>query len=706
MKGIRALTISILALLIGGIAAAAQEAELTDSLKHSVVSAVKPHFEQTGLVQLDQNKLLATPALLGVPDIIKTIQTLPGVASGMELFSGLYVHGGDGSDNLIHRDGVPVFPVTHMGGLFSSFNADIVNSIDFYKSGIPSRYGGRSSSVLEIMTKEGSLDKTNGSFSIGLTEGRINLNGPLIKNKLTYNIALRRSLLEPYLITYLALVNSNDQIKTRGGYSLSDINLALAYTPYAGDKVTFKVYSGGDRLRFSRITSQKFYGESVFNAEDLIDARMNWGNSAVSANWDHILSDDSNVSTIIYHSGSRSDLSSLKTDNELKNEQLSTESGIESIKGNVKVTGFRSIYNKELIHNKISSGIECQLYHFTAQNIISRINSYSDTLMTDVFTRYTSVLTSAFVEDCFSYGPLRLETGLRIDIFHSDNRMFINPQPRISTSCRIKDKTIIKASYESIRQYLHHISSLYLDIPTNIWMPSVATIKPTESRQVVLGLFSQLSPCLHMDLSAFYKTTDNCKIYVNNAFLFPDISNWETGLFNGEGRAYGSELSLCYSSGKIHAALYYTLSWNERKFVELYPYWFKDRFDNRHKITLTGEMQINKNININACWTFHSGNRITVPEHIVTRPDNTTELLFSEPYNAKIPDYHRLDISCNFSKTTRNGNLRIWCISLYNAYCHLNPIMMRTTFDNNNNATASVYSLIPIIPSVSYSLIF
>ena len=166
MKGIRALTISILALLIGGIAAAAQEAELTDSLKHSVVSAVKPHFEQTGLVQLDQNKLMATPALLGVPDIIKTIQTLPGVASGMELFSGLYVHGGDGSDNLILIDGVPVFQVTHMGGLFSSFNADIVNSIDFYKSGIPSRYGGRSSSVLEIMTKEGSLDKTNGSFSI------------------------------------------------------------------------------------------------------------------------------------------------------------------------------------------------------------------------------------------------------------------------------------------------------------------------------------------------------------------------------------------------------------------------------------------------------------------------------------------------------------------------------------------------------------
>lgn len=706
MKGIHTLIISILVPLFGSIAAEAQEAELTDSLKQSYISAIKPHYERNGLIRLEQGELLATPSLLGVPDIIKTLQTLPGVASGMELFSGLYVHGGDGSDNLILLDGVPVFQASHIGGLFTAFNADIVSSIDFYKSGIPSRYGGRLSSVLEIVTKEGSIDKTNGSFSIGLTEGRINLNGPLIKNKLTYNIALRRSLLEAYLIPYLAIINANDKSKTKGGYSLSDINLTLAYTPATGDKLTFRFYSGGDRLRYSQTAEQKFYGESIYYAEDLLQAELNWGNSALSANWEHNPADNSRLLSSVYYSSSSSDLSSQKTDNELQEGSLSSKSNLESIKGNLSVTGLRSIYNKELKHNNLSAGVEFQFYHFAPQNDIKHISSYYDTLTTYASRRYNAALTAAFVEDSFTFGPLRLEAGLRFDLFLSDNKLFFRPQPRINANCKIKESTIIKASYESISQYLHHITSLYLDIPTNIWMPSVTAIEPSDSKQFTLGIFAQLSPAVHMDLSAFYKSTDNCKIYVNNSFLFPDISDWKNGLYSGKGRAYGSELSLKYSSRKIHASLFYTLSWTERQFVGLFPYWFRDRFDNRHKLTLTGEMQITDNIDMNACWSFHSGNRVTVPEHVVTRPDNTTDILFSEPYNAKMPDYHRLDLSCNFRKTTRNGNRRVWSISLYNAYCHLNPIMMRTTFNENNEAIAIVYSLIPIVPSVTYSLTF
>ena len=148
------------------------------------------------------------------------------------------------------------------------------------------------------------------------------------------------------------------------------------------------------------------------------------------------------------------------------------------------------------------------------------------------------------------------------------------------------------------------------------------------------------------------------------------------------------------------------MSWSERKFDELHSSWFRDRFDNRHKLTLTASYRITENIDINATWNFHSGNRVTVPEHIVNLPGTGTKFLFSEPYNAKMPDYHRLDLSCNFHKKTKRGNESIWNISIYNAYCRMNPIFMRTTINLENKPVATVYSLVPIIPSFSYTLKF
>ena len=311
-----------------------------------------------------------------------------------------------------------------------------------------------------------------------------------------------------------------------------------------------------------------------------------------------------------------------------------------------------------------------------------------------------------FVEDEMTYGPFSLTAGIRLDGYFSEGAAYFRPQPRISTSYNLSEGVIVKASYEAASQYDHLLSSIYLDLPTNLWMPSTDRIRPSDSHQVTAGTYVRLSRKLHLDVSGYYRSIENCLIYSGNGSLFPSIDRWEDEFVSGRGRSYGAEIELQYLSGKFRGSAFYTLSWSERKFDALLDSWFRDRFDNRHKLTLTGSWRINEHIDMNATWNFHSGNRVTVPEHTVSLPDGGSRFLFSEPYNAKLPDYHRLDISCNFRKRTKRGNERIWNISIYNAYCRMNPIMMRVTNNEELKPVATGYSFVPIIPSFSYTLKF
>lgn len=185
---------------------------------------------------------------------------LPGVMSGTELLSGLYVHGGDGADNLFLLDGIPLLQVTHFGGLFSTFNTDIIKSINFYKSGFPAKFGGRLSSVLDILTSDGNANSYSGSFSIGLIGGRFSFQGPLIKNKMSFNIAMRRSWLDLVSTPMLKLYNRGRANKTEGGYKFYDINANLLYIASKNDEMSLNLYMGKDNVHYSESKQSKIYG--------------------------------------------------------------------------------------------------------------------------------------------------------------------------------------------------------------------------------------------------------------------------------------------------------------------------------------------------------------------------------------------------------------------------------------------------------------
>ena len=227
--------------------------EQHDTIDEAVITALtdpKRNQTQTGLKRIDSSDINSGFALFSTPDVIKTLQMMPGVASGTELLSGFYVHGGDGSDNLFLIDGVPVYQVSHLLGLFSSFNSDVIGNMDFYKSGFPARYGSKMSSVVDITTRDGDFEEYHGLFGIGLIDGRLQYEGPLVKGKTSFNVGLRRTWTETLTVPLFAILNNiNSPDKHFGRYALTDLNAKVTHKFAEGNRLSANFYTGRDKFK-------------------------------------------------------------------------------------------------------------------------------------------------------------------------------------------------------------------------------------------------------------------------------------------------------------------------------------------------------------------------------------------------------------------------------------------------------------------------
>ena len=305
-------TIILVARVLPGIPAGAQE--LTDSLSAARVTAVKERMRnttQTGLTRIEGKQLNTGVAVFGTPDIIKKLQMLPGVAAGNELMSGLYVHGGDGNDNLFLLDGVPLYNISHFGGLFSSFNTDLVDNLDFYKSGFPARYGGRMSSVVDVETREGDMERYHGSFSLGMIDGRVQLEGPIVKGKTSFNVGLRRSWMD--LITIPALIYANhrngENETVDGGYAMSDVNARITHRFSPESVLNANFYWGEDNLRAGLDRTDPFTGEDGLSHDNSSKMKIGvkWGSLTGSVSHQYEFGKNLRARNLAYFSRSSSD---------------------------------------------------------------------------------------------------------------------------------------------------------------------------------------------------------------------------------------------------------------------------------------------------------------------------------------------------------------------------------------------------------------
>lgn len=688
--------------------------ESSTSLKEVVVVAdlnAPLRTTQTGKVSLTSEQLNTEFSLLSSPDLVKTLQNIPGVASGTELLSGMYVHGGKNDENLFLLDGTPLYQINHLGGLFSAFNTDIIKNVDFYKSGFPARYGGRLSSVVDVRTKEGNMKEFHGTFSLGLLDGRVQFEGPIIKDKTSFNIAMRRSWADLFTAPAFFLLNrSNPDDKKNVRYAFHDINGKITHRFSDNNKLSLSVYSGNDLL--------KTKARQVFDDGEHYDSdfKAQWGNLTTALTWDCQIAPklsgsfsgvySRNISMYDYVEGSR-----FFSDGE----QTSMTGMERSNHSTIDDMGYRMEFDYRPgtnHHIRFGSNYLHHIYH--PQSTASRNQTDRDTLSTESASSYKGNEVAFYAEDEMRLSSkVKLNAGLHYTLYQADRKMYHSLEPRLAMSYQCSEKATMKVSYTEMSQFAHQLSNTYLNLPTDSWVPSTRKVRPMRSRQVAAGIYTELPRHISLNVEGYYRTTSQLLEYDGGNSLMLPAENWDNLVKTGKGKSYGVELSLAYKDRYNVIEAGYTLSWSLQKFTDFYPGWYSGKFDNRHKLNIAYRHKFNDRIDAYAAWVYRSGDRATVPTQYVNGPSfpgvpdsGEPELIYEKPNNITLPAYHRLDLGVNFRRTTKRGFERVWNVSIYNAYCRMNAFYTRIERLPDGGFRGKGFGIFPIIPSFSYTLKF
>lgn len=700
--------------------AQAQENEQIDTLNAAIIRTDKEKREartQTSIQRLDSRQLKRGFALLGSPDLVKTLQILPGVASGTELTSGLFVRGGDGSDNLFLLDGVPLYQVSHVIGLFSSFNTDVIDEVDFYKGGFPARYGGRLSSVVDVSVKDGNFTKWTGTASIGLIDGRFQIEGPLIKNKTSINFGVRRTWLDivKALATPIILSRNplSEDVVSATHYDFGDFNLKIVHLLGPASKLSFSAYYGQDLLS-AKMKSEETLENGTYEQSSL-SSHIKWGNTLASLKWNRYWEEQGwSMESKLYYTNYSSDIFSgmdmLEKELLEDGSRMTTTLDLEERNfTRIHDLGFDSDWFKEFgFQHRIRCGIGGIAHFYDPYRYMDLLVKANGRTVAkenvNSSLSYAGGEMGIYLEDEMNFWDcLDVNIGLRDALFFVSGRVYNRLEPRVAAKLAIGGKFNLKASYAAMNQFAHLVSACYIDLPTSMWMPSTSRVQPMHSDQFVLGCDFRPNKNWKFDLETFYKSLTHLYEYNGLNTFLPALDAWESDYLEGKGRAYGAELSVEYSDTHLFAAIYYTLSRSERLYPSYYYTWFPDRNDNLHKLSLNATYRFNAKFELYANWTYHTGQRITGASAVIWGDDDVIDYVYDMPNSYHLPDYHRLDLGFNWHRKLRSGHIRTLNISVYNAYNRLNPIFGTVETNSENKVKGMALGIIPIIPTFSYS---
>jgi hypothetical protein len=648
-----------------------------------------------GVERLDPASIAKIPVLLGEKDIIKTMQLLPGVKSAGEGNAGFYVRGGAADQNLILLDEAPVYNASHLLGFFSTFNSDAIKDAILYKGNQPANFGGRLSSVMDIKMNEGNNKRFNVSGGVGVISSRLNVEGPIIKDKASFLISGRRTYVDMFL-------KATDQFKENKLY-FYDLNAKVNYRINQKNRVFMSGYFGRDKLGLG----------DAFG--------INWGNATGTIRWNHIVNDKlfSNTS-VIY--------SSYDYLIGISNEDVNFD-----IKSSIKDVNIKQEFQYFMnTRNKIRFGINAIHHGIIPGQIDASEGSGINPLK---LTTNKSLEAAAFVTNDWtvsekftvSYG-LRLSTfsllgngknvysytdgGDVLDTMVYDNNAFVKTypilEPRVSMSYLYSKSASVKAAYSRNAQYIHLISNTTTTSPTDLWIPSSLNTKPEISDQVSVGWFKNFKENTYeLSVETYYKSMLNQIDYRNGANTQAN-ELIEGELLYGIGRAYGVEIMLKKKSGRFTGWLGYTLARSERKIDGINNNeWYAARQDRTHDISIVGIYDITPKLSISALFVYYTGNAVTFPSGKYT-VGGTTQYLYTERNGYRMPAYHRMDLGVTWLRKNTEKFESSWNFSIYNLYGRENAftITFRQNEDNPNVTEAVQTSLFRWVPSVTYNFKF
>ena len=650
-----------------------------------------------------------TPVVFGESDLLKTIQLLPGVSSAGEGASGFNVRGGAADQNLILFDEAIIYNSSHLFGLFSVFNSDAIKEVKLYKGGIPSSYGGRISSVLDVYQKDGNNQKLQANGGIGSISSRFLIEGPIQKNKSSFLLASRGSYAHLFLkLTDIENVAYFYDLNTKSNFVINDKN---------------KIFVSG------------YFGRDVFKLQDTFS--NTYGNSTFNFRWNHLINEKtfSNTSVIYsnYYYGLKLDFGGFDWNSSIKN--LNLKFDIKNYFSNEFQFnyGLNIIYfdfnpgeispltpNSGINYSKLNSkyAVESSAY-FDIINKISPNLSVRYGLRFNQFLRLRQQGLQSYIND----DPLDFDENLKIYnpanplIYSFDNnssvfKTFNNVEPRINISYSFKDQSL-KASYNRLNQYLHLISNTSSPTPLDIWVPSGPYLKPQKLDQFALGFYKN-AKSLRFESELFYKKIKNKLDYVDGADLVGN-DNIETVVIAGDARAFGIEFLLKKISGRHKYWIAYTLSKSEQKTpgrnsIETginFSKWYNTPYDKTHDLSINSEYKINDKLKLVGNFIYQTGQPTNYPNSQYNYM-NLNIPNFGERNSSRLPHYHRLDINLTLKPKKNNRKIEsTWVFGIYNLYNrdNANSIIFRRNNETLKNEAVQI-SIFGIVPSVTYNFKF
>ncbi len=661
-------------------------------------------------IPIEQIKKL--PALLGEVDILKTLQLLPGVQSGGEGQSGLYVRGGSPDQNLVLLDGVPIYNVSHVLGIFSVFNADAIKTVTLTKGGFPARYGGRLSSILEINMKEGNSKEFHGEGSIGLISSKFTFEGPIIKDKTSFIVSGRRTYADVIMKPFIDLQTRGTDEEFNLDLYFYDLNAKINHKINDNHKLYLSLYNGSD-----------VFGNELIEDDDKSGGGIRWGNLISSLRWNYQINQKLFANTTLTYSNY--DIvfdvfqeSGVGDDFEAFSARYS--SGIKDLGAKVD---FDYIPTP---NHYIRFGYGATRHEYAPGALALELAFDSESL--DTLIGQNTIYSTehdVYIEDDITLGALKANVGLHGSAFATKNKTYFSLQPRLGLRYLIANNTSLKASFSTMSQNINLLTSEALSLPTDLWVPSTENIKPQKSWQVATGIANTFGDGYEASAEIYYKKmTDVISFKPGASFLLDLESDWQDKVTQGEGESYGLELFLQKKKGKTTGWIGYTLAWNNRQFDEInggkkFPF----RFDRRHDLSIVASHQFSKKWNFSAAWIYGTGNAISLPiykyQSVQDSPfggfgGNVVESLGDK--NAfRMSNYHRLDIGIEYRKIRESGFESYWKFGVYNAYWHKNPyyafVGTEYIYDDNGQYLGErpefkEISILPIIPSFSYGIKF
>jgi len=654
---------------------------------------------QMSVQKMDINEIRKIPAFMGEVDVIRAIQLMPGVQTMGEGSTGMYVRGGAADENLILLDEAPVYNAAHLLGIFSTFNSDAIKDVQLYKGGIPAAYGGRLSSVLDVRMKEGNQKQFAMRGGIGTVSSRLTLEAPIFKEKGSFMLSGRRTYVDVFTLL------SKDQ----------DVKDSKAYFYDLNAKANYRLNEN------NRFYLSGFFGRDVFGQSGDDGFGIDWGNTTGTLRWNHIYGSRLFSNLTVYYSDYDY---SLGTD--ASTEAFSWTASVKNLSGKldyhytigqnsqlrfglqtIRYDMSPGVVKSESVES-IITGLELESDKAYEHGIyVSHEYGITDDLTADYglrFSAFQNIGQSTVLGYNDAYEVVDTTSYAKGEVFNTYSGL----EPRLGLRYRINESTSIKASYNRMNQYIHLASNGSSVSPFDIYFPSSPTVKPRQLDQVGLGYFKNLkNNDYELSVELYYKEIRNSLDFKDHAQLFLN-TELEGELRFGKGRAAGLEFLLRKNEGLVTGFVSYTLSGVRQTIDDVNGgREYRAKQDRLHDLAVVATWQINDRWNAGANFIWQSGRAITVP---TGRLDygGTVVPVYSDRNAARLPSYHRLDLSATLQQKKNNSRKwkGEWVFSVYNAYFKKNAFSLAFVNNEDGKPVARKTYLFPIIPSVTYNFTF